>query len=236
LIFRLFDRQSDYTATSPERKMLYELIRAIVQKILQDKILLGLVIVAFLGIFVGGMTMGDEKDQKPTGAKVAQGSGEQPLPGQAPGQGATQQASAQQPAGQQAGSKLTPQLACDFVSYWLQSAMDYNAQTAQQSHNQAMAWMTPDAAATFQAQFWTPQIAEAVTTGRLISAFQPTGVQAQAVNPDGSVVIGVAGTMIVQSGGQPVPQQFLASFLVKQDNGGSLRIAGLQARTGAGTY
>lgn len=210
--------------------MLYELIKTIVQKILQDKILLGLVIVAFLGIFVGGMTMGDEKDQKPTGPRGA--AGEQALPGQPPGQApgqAAQQANATQP---KPGAALTPQLACDFVSYWLQSAMDYNAQTSQQSHNQAMAWMTPDAAATFQAQFWTPQIAEAVTTGRLISAFQPTGVQAQAVNPDGSVVIGVTGTMIVQSGGQPVPQQFLASFLVKQD-GSSLRIAGLQARTAA---
>jgi hypothetical protein len=204
------------------RKMLYELIRTIVQKILQDKILLGLVIVAFLGIFVGGMTMGDDKTDAKTaksGAPVAdQQQAQTPQPG-----GQTQ------PAG--AGPQITPQLACDFTTWWLTSAMDYSAQTAQQSHNQAMAWMTPDAAAVFQQNFWTPQIQEAVTTGRLIAAFQPTGVQAQAVNPDGSVVIGVAGTMVIQSGGQPVPQQFLASFLVKQDKDG-MRVAGVNAQTG----
>lgn len=201
--------------------MLYELIRTIVQKILQDKILLGLVIVAFLGIFVGGMTMGDGK----TDTKTPTGSAQH--------QAAAPQQQQQQPqaAQQQGGQTITPKLACDFTSWWLQSAMDYNAQTAAANHNQAAAWMTADAAATFGQNYWTPQIAEAVTTGRLVAAFTPTGVQAQAVNPDGSVVVGVAGTMVIQSGGQPVPQQFLASFLVKQDQDG-LRIAGVNARTG----
>jgi hypothetical protein len=195
--------------------MLYELARTIVQKILQDKILMGLVIVAFLGIFVGGMTMGDEKAD---GKQQA----EAPKDGEAA-----------KPAGaaQQAAPALSPAIASDFVAWWLKSAMDYNGATAQQNHNQALAWMTPEAAQTFQTTFWTPQISEAVTTGRLVAAFQPTGVTAQAVNPDGSVVVGVSGTMVVQSGGQPIVQQFLASFLVKQDADG-LRVAGLQARTG----
>jgi hypothetical protein len=213
-------------ANQPEKKMLYELIRTIVQKILQDKILLGLVIVAFLGIFVGGMTLGDDKSDAKTAKAGAPAADQQGAPqAQAP---ADQQQAPQQGA---AGPLITPKLACDFMSWWLTSAMDYNAQTAAQSHNQAMSWMTPDAAAVFQQNFWTPQIQEAVTTGRLVSAFQPTGVQAQAVNPDGSVVVGVAGTMCIQSGGQPVMQQFLASFLVKQDKDG-LRVSGVNARTG----
>lgn len=193
--------------------MLYELVRTIVQKILQDKILLGLVIVAVLGIFVGGMTLGDDKTD---GAKTAE---------QAKGP--------EQPADAASVSAIQPPtLASDFVAWWLGSAMDYNAATAQQSHGQAAAWMTPEAAQTFQNTFWTPQIAEAVTTGRLIAAFQPTGVQAQAVNPDGSVVVGVSGTMVIQSGGQPVVQQFLGSFLVKKDQDG-LRVSGVHARAGA---
>lgn len=195
--------------------MLYELIRTIVQKILQDKILLGLVIVAFLGVFVGGMTLGDEKSEKRD---------------QAPAEAQKPAENSQQPA---AGTQqsITPALASDFVSWWLTSAMDYNAATAHQSHNQATAWMTADAAQSFLGTFWNPQIAEAVTTGRLVAAFHPTGVQPQAVNPDGSVVVGVAGTMVIQSGGQPVVQQFLGSFLVRQDQDG-LRVAGLQTKTG----
>jgi len=194
--------------------MLIELIRTIVQKIIQDKILMGLVIVAVLGIFVGGMTMGDEKTDSAKHAEPAKNA-EKPA-------GAAPQAAA--------ATAITPKLAADFVSWWLGSAMDYNASTAQQSHSQAIAWMTADAAQTFQTNLWTPQISEAVTTGKMVAAFQPTGVQSQAVNPDGSIVVAVSGTMVVQSGGQPVVQQILASFLVRQDQDG-LRVAGLNART-----
>ncbi len=197
--------------------MLVELIRTIVQKIIQDKILMGLVIVAVLGIFVGGMTMGDEKKDSPKHEEPAQAA-EKPA-------GAAPPATAAAPAS-------TPKLATDFISWWLGSAMDYNASTAQQSHAQAIGWMTPEAAQTFQANLWTPQISEAVTTGKMVAAFQTTGVQAQAVNPDGSIVVAVSGTMVIQSGGQqqPVVQQILASFLVRQDKDG-LRVAGLNART-----
>jgi hypothetical protein len=193
--------------------MLYELIRTVIQKILQDKILLGLVIVAILGIFVGGMTMGDDdkSDASKKNATAATEKGAQP---------------------QQVLSPLNPTLAADFVRWWLGSAMDYNASSAQQSHNQAFSWMTVDAARAFQANFWTPQIAEAVASGRLVAGFQPVDVQAQAINPDGSVVVGVAGTMIIQANGQPAPQPFSACFLVRQEKDG-LRVAGLDARTSA---
>jgi hypothetical protein len=192
-----------------DRCVLHELIRTAVQRILRDKILLGLIIVAILGVFVGGMTIGDDKE----GAKKE--AVEQQQPAQAPS----------------AGGQLEPALAASFVSWWLGAAMDYNPSTAAQSHNQAMSWMTPDAARNFQAIFWPPQIAEAVTTGRLAASFQLGGVQAQAVNPDGSVVVGATGTVMMQSNGQAVPQQFLASFLVRQEKDG-LRVAGLEPRSG----
>jgi hypothetical protein len=90
--------------------------------------------------------------------------------------------------------------------------------------------MTPDAANAFQNIFWTPTISQAVANGQFVAAFQPTAIQAQAVNPDGSIVVGVSGTMVVQTGGQPAVQQFLSSFLVRQEKT-DLRICGLETRS-----
>jgi hypothetical protein len=188
--------------------MVADVVRAVVQRILRDKILLGLVIVAFLGVWVGGMTMSDDKAVDQTKAN-----------------GAIEQAAA-------SAATTDPKLATDFVSWWLTSAMDYNGATAQENHNKAAAWMTAEANQRFQASFWTPEVAQAVASGRLVAALQPTAVQAQAINPDGSVVVGVSGTMMVQAAGQqPTTQPFLAGFLVKQDRDG-LRVAGIDPRAG----
>jgi hypothetical protein len=195
--------------------MAYELIRTIIQKVLQDKILMGLVVICVLGLFVGGMTMNDEKGEKKEKSETA-ATAEQGQPAQ------------QQAATPAAG--LTPSIATDFVSWWLQAAMDYNGASAAQNHQSAMQWMTPEAAQAFQNLFWNPQIAESVATGRLVAAFHPTNVQAQAVNPDGSVVVAVTGTMVVQTGAQPTAQQFAGAFLVRKDND-SLRVAGLEAQS-----
>jgi hypothetical protein len=184
-----------------------EKVKAIVERLKRDKILLALVVVAVLGIFAGGMFMGDDKPD------------------------AKKEAPVEKAAVQNATNSLTPTLATDFINWWLPTAMDYNETSAMQSHNQASAWMTPETAQTFQATYWTPEIAQSVTTHRLVAAFQPTIVQAQAINPDGSVVVGVGGTMVVQSNGQPMTQPFLAGFLVRQEKEG-LRIAGLDARQG----
>lgn len=199
--------------------VVYELIRNIIQKILQDKILLGLVVICVIGLFVGGMTMGDDKD-----AKKDKGQAQE----QEQASGSSEKGEQQQPA----SDKLTPTLATDFIGWWLTGGMDYNAATAMQSHQQAMSWMTPQAATSFANTFWTPQIAESVSTGRLVAAFQPTSVQAAAINPDGSIVVSVAGTVVVQTGSQPAVQRFGGNFLVRQEKEG-LRIAGLEATGGA---
>lgn len=189
--------------------MLYEVVRAVVQRVLRDKILLGLVIVAILGVWVGGMTMNDDKaDSK-------------------------KQAASDQAAAPNGTVTLAPKLASDFVSWWLTSAMDLNPQSAEENHQKAILWMTVDAGKSYLATYWTPEIREAVNAGRLVGGFQPTAVVPQAINPDGSVVVGVSGTMVVQSSGQPsTTQPFLAAFLVKQDEKGNMRIAGLDARSG----
>lgn len=125
---------------------------------------------------------------------------------------------------------LQPKLATDFVAWWLQSAMDYRAASAKASHLKAFEWMTPDASRTFQYNYWTPEIEAGITTGQVSAAFQPVSVQAQAINPDGSIVVSAMGTLMVQqANGTPMSQQFMTDFLVKRD-AGSLRIAGLYNR------
>lgn len=187
--------------------MVADVIRSVVQRVLRDKILLGLVIVAILGIWVGGMTMSDDKPND------------------------TKKEASEKPAAQTAAGSLNAGLATEFITWWIAQAMDYNPQTATDHHKEAVLWMTQDAGRSFLQTFWTPEIEQSVASGRLVAAFQPTAVQAQAINPDGSVVVGVSGTMVVQSNGQPSTQPFLAAFLVRQEAGG-LRVAGMDTRQG----
>jgi hypothetical protein len=187
--------------------MLSDLVRTVVQRVLRDKILLGLLIVAILGVWVGGMTMSDDKDD----AKKA-----------ASGEKATEQAV--QPS-------VQPKLAAEFVSWWLRGVMDYNAASASESHQQAVKWVTPEAGRSFVGAFWTNEIADSVLTGRMVAGFQPTAVAPIAVNKDGSIVVGVNGTMVVQAGGPPSTQPFAAAFLVRQEKDG-LRVAGIDAKSG----
>jgi len=187
--------------------MLSDVVRAVVQRVLRDKILLGLLIVAILGVFVGGMTMSDDKSD------------------------AKKEASADKANDQAIQPSVQPKLAADFVAWWLKGAMDYNAASASESHQQAVKWVTPDAGRSFVGAFWTNEIAEAVQTGRMVAGFQPTAVAPIAVNRDGSIVIGVNGTMVVQAGGPPSTQPFAAAFLVRQEKDG-LRIAGIDAKSG----
>ena len=189
--------------------MFYELVRTIIQKILHDKILMGLVVVGVLAFFVGGFNTADDHvtgtpETKPADHNLQNA----PKPAVDPAQA------------------VAPNLATDFVTWWISKSMDYNGATAAQSHQQAFGYMTPDAIQSFQATLWNPTVAESVATGRLVANFQPSAVQAQAVNPDGSVVVGVMGALVVHQNGQPMSQQFLADFLVKKDADG-LRIAGL---------
>lgn len=217
--------------------MAYELIRALVQKIMQDKILLGLVVIGVLGIIVGGANMGtDEKvsskasiEREKEAALHAQQAAPPGHPAP-PGQPATPPpAAAASPAAP--ANAIDPKLATGFITWWLTGAMDYHPRTAAESHQQAMGWMTPEGQRDFSTLLWTPKIAEMVTSGQVIAAFQPTAIQAQAINPDGSIVIGVTGTVVIQGQGQAqaTSTQFLGNFLVKQDGDG-LRVAGLYTR------
>ncbi|RTL45941.1 MAG: hypothetical protein EKK48_00960 [Candidatus Melainabacteria bacterium] len=199
------------------------MVNLVIQRLLRDKILLGLIIVGVLTIFVGVAFTGDDpKDPNkatPLATAGPQGAG-QGL--QAPGAvGTPTAATPAQPAG------LTPELATKFVTWWLSKSMDYSMATGKASHQEAFGWMTPQTVQAFQTGYWTPEIENAVVTGKVTAAFQPVSVQAQFINPDGSIVVAMTGALVMQQAGtQTATQQLSADFLVKQETEG-LRIVGI---------
>jgi len=192
-----------------------DLVRATVARILQDKILLGLVIVAILGIFVGGFATSDEA---PESIKRLQ----QQASGNSADAGHEDKTSA----------KIDPPLATDFVKWWMSGAMDYSPNSAGKNHEAAFRWMTPEAVQTFQGTLWPPNVADGVAQGRIVAAFQPVSVQAQAINPDGSIVVTIQGTLVTQSTGRPITRELQIDLLVKKESEG-LRIAGMYNRLAA---
>lgn len=191
--------------------MLQEIIHALIQRIMHDKIILGLIVIGLLAAFMSGM---NSKEDPAVSGKHGENAKQASL---------SEQPQAQAPA---PGPAVEPALARDFVRWWLGMAMDYSAQTAAQNHQQAYAWMSRDAMVAFQSIYWSPELADSIVSGRTVAAFQPAVVQARAINPDGSVVVGVQGTYILQNGPQPVPYQIRAQLLVRRAKDG-LRIAGI---------
>jgi hypothetical protein len=198
--------------------MLQDLVRLTVTRVLHDKILLGLLIVGILSIFVGGF---NAKEDNPDSVKRVQAQMKAET-----GQTASANPTASSAAPVQA---LEPGLATDFVKWWMTGAMDYATQSALQNHTAAFRWMTPQASEAFQASLWTPEVADGVAHGRIVAAFQPVSVQAAAVNPDGSVVVVLNGTLVTQGNGRPFTQQIQMDLLVKKETEG-LRICGIYNR------
>lgn len=195
------------------------------QRLLKNKPLLVLGIVLFLVVCVGPL-FELPSHHTPKSANMDADGGPQAAPQQA-----QQAQQAVQPAATPVGANgLTPALATEFVTWWIARAMDYSAATAGRSHSEAFGWMTPQASSIFQQVFWTPQIAQGITQGRMTAAFQPVAVQAEAINPDGSIVVGVTGSLVVQDAANPVTQQIVTDFLVKKEKEG-LRICGMYNRT-----
>ncbi|MBX9877782.1 MAG: hypothetical protein K2Y22_04930 [Candidatus Obscuribacterales bacterium] len=192
--------------------MLYEVIREIVSRIAQDKVLMGLIVILVLGSFWGGMQVkhGSEGGYDREVAVPVQA--EKPV---------------EHPAAE--GPKLDGSLACDFVKWWLTSAMDYSSSGAQQAKSKAFGWMTPEAQEAFKTAFWSPDIAAGIADGRIKAQYHLADVQTVAVNPDGSIVVCANGTFVYQAGGQPTSQQMQTDYLVRKDPSG-LRIAGLYNR------
>ncbi len=215
--------------------MIHEVIRAIIQRVMRDKILMGLIVIGVLAIFMTGASEDGSKSKNteeslPPGAQMPQQG--QPPPQQAKEEG-HDEAQAQQPPPAQAKPQfaIEPTLASDFVKWWMGGAMDYQASTSQKNHQEAFKWMSPEAQQTFQEAFWNDTMAQGITSGMLVAAFQPVSVQAQAVNPDGSVVVSMKGSLVLQMNGQPADtRQVVTDFLVKKEDSG-LRIAAICNRS-----
>jgi len=218
--------------------MLYELIQAFVQRVFRDKILMGLVVLGIVAFFMSGMTAKSEDPYRHS-RHAAEESAEPGEKGESQPAGKTPQAAekpeqAQEhpatPAAQAANAEtIDPKLATDFINWWIGQSMDFAPQSAQQSHKTAFEWMSPEAASAFQQNYWSPDIANGVLSGRVIAAFQPARVQTLALNPDGSIVVRVVGSLVYQSGGPPSTQQLLADFLIRREESG-LRIVGMYCR------
>jgi hypothetical protein len=200
--------------------MIKDLTRLTVERVMRDKILLGLVIVGLFGIFVGGFS---GREDRP--AVKATESHENVQPTVAKTSVSTPTAS------YAAGESLEPSLAADFVKWWVSGAMDYSANGSAKSHASAFHWMTPEAQSIFEANFWPSDLAAGIAQGQIVGAFQPVAIQAEAINPDGSVVVGVSGTLVLQSTGRPITQQIFADILVRKEQSG-LRVSGLYNRSG----
>lgn len=216
--------------------MFIDIIRAVVERVMRDKILLALVIIVILGVFFTGASKGpagrfvsnearegqepaEDEENKPEQKhqEQAQKPG-QPQP-QGQGQGQTQgqpggQAQGQTQPQEQAG-KLTPSLACDFVKWWLQQAMDYSLSTGKARHEEAMKWMLPPAAEAFKAQFWSDVVAQGVAQGAMTGAYQSSEISALALNPDGTVAVKAVGALVTQQAGfAPQTQSLNLQFLI----------------------
>jgi hypothetical protein len=191
-----------------------------VQNLLKNKIMVGLILVFVFIFTVGQFYSSNESNQ--AAQKVAAVA--PPVQAVAP--------RAVRPVQPAAAPGLSPDMAQKFVAWWITKSMDYRAATATNSHNEAFAWMTPQAVKAFKESLWSPQIAAGITQGQVSAAFQAVSVQPQAINPDGSIVVTVLGTLIIQEANNPTPasQQIVVDFLVKKDTNG-YRIAGLYNRT-----
>jgi hypothetical protein len=248
--------------------MIQDIIRALIQKIMTDKILMALIAIGIIGIFftgvnhsekpesvqsrrLGGLPNGPSGQSAPTGqaqqAEEGNGQGQkaggqqantqgsqqagqgQAQGGQTQGQAGGAQTSGAQAgqaqAGQAAAEGLTPQLASDFVRWWISKSMDYRMDTAAASHKEAVGWMLPDAASAFEQLYWGDHIKQGISSGQIVGSFQPVSIMPLATNPDGTVVVTAVGTLVIQqSGQQPAAQQITMDFLVKK-SGDGCRIA-----------
>ncbi len=233
--------------------MIQDIIRALIQKVMHDKILMALIAIGIAGIFFSGANHSEKKESVQS-KRLGRSSADQPaIPGEQgqADQGGQDGEGQGQPAGQQAGQQagqaqnnhaqtnqaqatggqqaaqagLTPQLASDFVHFWITKSMDYRMDSAAASHKEAVAWMLPDAANAFEQLYWGDHIKQGIAAGTIVGSFQPVSITPLATNPDGTVVVTVVGTLVMQqSGQQPAGQQLTMDFLVKKTADG-FRIA-----------
>jgi hypothetical protein len=140
-----------------------------------------------------------------------------------PGPAASAQAAAQadQP------SSVDQSAAMALIGQWLDLAWDMSAGTAASSQQKAIAYMTPDCAAAYQSNVWTPEVAKQVEESGLKSTFTKTSVTSGGIQQDGTLLVNVEGQQVlsVPGKGEQVRQVKLQYLLTQTPDG--IRIAGI---------
>jgi hypothetical protein len=150
------------------------------------------------------------------------------LNGGAPGGAGAGAAPAAVPPGQMVDRAQVP----NFMQTWLPRIWDLGATTADAAQEWAIGNMTPNCAAAYRANVWTPQLAKQVRESGLQSVFTISSVEPGENLADGSVEVKVRGIQIMSAAnGQQKQRTVNVTYMVVQTPDG-LKIAGISNNSG----
>jgi hypothetical protein len=114
-----------------------------------------------------------------------------------------------------------------MVQGWLPCAWDLSAGSARGSQEKAIACMTPDCAAAYKQNVWTPDVAKTIEDAGLQSTFTLEKITPGQAQSDGSIVVFVEGTQVMSVPGKGTQQRSKRlEYLIKSTQEG-LRVAGI---------
>lgn len=206
-----------------------------------EKYRLTLIMVGFAGVIAGVfftcLLMGDTQAAAPRVRQAPKWASNPDVTGRAgsdqPGGGhPTDGTAPQQPAEPYAATDGP--MAQQMIETWLGLGWDLSAGSAHESQNKAMQYMTPDCAAKYRENIWTPDLAKQIEEAGLQSRFIKTGIRLGETRQDGAVVVVVDGQHDLAVNGQIVKQRPVqVEYLVKSTKDG-MRITGISEGTGSG--
>jgi hypothetical protein len=118
----------------------------------------------------------------------------------------------------------------ELMQSFLPLVWDLNARTALSNQEEAIKWMTPDCAAAYRANVWTPDMANKITSSGLQSQFTIKDIQVSQNLSDGSVVATVHGNQILVAPAGTKQKEVNLEYMLKQTPEG-IRVAGISEAT-----
>jgi hypothetical protein len=120
-----------------------------------------------------------------------------------------------------------PLAALNLVQEWLPLAWDLSAGSAADSQEKAITYMTDECAQAYRQNVWTQSMSKQIDASGIKSSFSANRVAAGHMLPDGSVVITVEGSQVLNVPRKgPRTRKVKLEYLVKNTADG-LRIAGI---------
>ena len=115
----------------------------------------------------------------------------------------------------------------NLVTSWIPLAWDLSAGSARGSQEKAIMYMTPDCAAAYKQNVWTPDVAKTIEDAGLQSTFTLEKITPGQPQSDGSIVVFVEGTQVMSVPGKGTQQRSKRlEYLIKSTQEG-LRVAGI---------